>query len=124
VALLLAVLEKRAGLNLMGDDVFVNVAGGMTVDEPAADLGIIAAIASSVRNRPVKKGTALFGEVGLAGEIRSTTQSNLRVREAAQMGFTRCILPSGQAAAMDELPPGFELIGVKTVGDALDALFE
>src|SRR5687768_9247119 len=88
VALLLAVLEKRAGLNLMGDDVFVNVAGGMTVDEPAADLGIIAAIASSVRNRPVKKGTALFGEVGLAGEIRSTTQSNLRVREAAQMGFT------------------------------------
>ena len=92
-------LEKRAGLNLMGDDVFVNVAGGMTVDEPAADLGIIAAIASSVRNRPVKKGTALFGEVGLAGEIRSTTQSNLRVREAAQMGFTRCILPAGQAAA-------------------------
>jgi DNA repair protein RadA/Sms len=128
VALLLAVLEKRAGLNLMGDDVFVNVAGGMTVDEPAADLGIIAAIASSVRNRPVKKGTAVFGEVGLAGEIRSTTQANLRVREAAQMGFTRCILPAGQAAASagaaDELPSGFELIGVKTVGDALDALFE
>jgi DNA repair protein RadA/Sms len=108
--------------------VFVNVAGGMTVDEPAADLGIIAAIASSVRNRPVKKGTAVFGEVGLAGEIRSTTQANLRVREAAQMGFTRCILPASQAAAQmgaaDELPSGFELIGVKTVGDALDTLFE
>jgi DNA repair protein RadA/Sms len=123
LALLLAVLEKRAGLNLMGDDVFVNVAGGMTVDEPAADLGVIAAIASSVRNRPLRTGTALFGEVGLAGEIRSTTQSSLRIREAAQMGFTRCILPAGQASA-DEIPSGLELIGVGSVGDALDALFE
>ena len=123
VALLLAVLEKRAGLNLMGDDVFVNIAGGMTVDEPAADLGIIAAIASSVRNRPIRKGTALFGEVGLAGEVRSTTQSALRIREAAQMGFTRCILPASQAAA-DDLPREFELVGVKTVDAALDALFE
>jgi DNA repair protein RadA/Sms len=125
VALLLAVLEKRAGLNLMGDDVFVNIAGGMTVDEPAADLGVIAAIASSVRNRPVRRATAMFGEVGLAGEIRSTTQSALRVREAAQMGFTRCILPAGQASMDDVGPgPGCELIGVRTVGEALDALFE
>jgi DNA repair protein RadA/Sms len=123
VALLLAVLEKRAGLNLMGDDVFVNIAGGMTVDEPAADLGIIAAIASSVRNRPIRAGTALFGEVGLAGEIRSTSQSALRIREAAQMGFTRCILPASQASA-DDLPAKFELVGVKTVDAALDALFE
>jgi len=123
VALLLAVLEKRAGLNLMGDDVFVNIAGGMTVDEPAADLGIIAAIASSVRNRPIRNGTALFGEVGLAGEIRSTTQSALRIREAAQMGFTRCILPASQASA-DDLPAKFELVGVKTVDAALDALFD
>jgi DNA repair protein RadA/Sms len=123
LSLLLAVLEKRAGLNLIGDDVFVNIAGGMTIDEPASDLGVLAAIASSVRNRVIPATTALFGEVGLAGEIRSTTQSNLRVREAAQMGFTRCILPAGQAAATD-VPPGFELIGVKTVGDALDALFE
>jgi DNA repair protein RadA/Sms len=89
VALLLAVLEKRAGLNLIGEDVFVNIAGGMTVDEPAADLGVISAIASSVRNRPVRAGTAMFGEIGLAGEIRSTTQSSLRFREAAQMGFAR-----------------------------------
>lgn len=118
VALLLAVLEKRVGLNLMGDDVFVNIAGGMSVDEPAADLAVIAAIASSVRNRPVRKGTAIFGEVGLAGEVRSTTQSALRVREAAQMGFTRCILPAAQATGDDGQ------IGVKTVGDALDALFE
>ncbi len=122
VALLLAVLEKRAGLNLMGEDVFVNIAGGMTVDEPAADLGVVSAIASSVRNRPVQSGTAMFGEIGLAGEIRSTTQAGLRIREAAQMGFRRCLVPSGQTAT-DDQPAGCELIGVKTVGEALDAIF-
>jgi DNA repair protein RadA/Sms len=122
VALLLAVLEKRAGLNLMGEDVFVNIAGGMTVDEPAADLGVISAIASSVRNRPVQAGTAMFGEIGLAGEIRSTTQASLRIREAAQMGFARCLVPAGQATA-DEPAAGCELVGVKTVGEAMDVLF-
>jgi DNA repair protein RadA/Sms len=122
VALLLAVLEKRAGLNLLGEDVFVNIAGGMTVDEPAADLGVISAIASSVRNRPVRAGTAMFGEIGLAGEIRSTTQASLRIREASQMGFARCIVPAGQATS-GEATPGCELVGVKTVGEAMDALF-
>src|ERR671922_238529 len=94
LALLLAVLEKRAGLNLVGDDVFVNIAGGMTVDEPASDLGVLAAIASSVRNRVIPSTTAMFGEVGLAGEVRGITQASLRIREAAQMGFRRCILPT------------------------------
>src|SRR3954464_6137367 len=75
LALLLAVLEKRAGLNLMGEDVFVNIAGGMTVDEPASDLGVLAAIASSVRNRVIDPTTAMFGEVGLAGEVRGITQA-------------------------------------------------
>ena len=98
LALLLAVLEKRAGLNLAGEDVFVNVAGGFTVDERAADLGMVAAVVSSVRNRPVRAGTAMFGEVGLAGEVRATGQALLRVREAAQMGFTRCVVPAGNAA--------------------------
>ena len=74
--------------NLIGDDVFVNIAGGMTVDEPASDLGVLAAIASSVRNRVIPPTTAMFGEVGLAGEVRGITQAALRVREAAQMGFT------------------------------------
>ncbi len=126
LSLLLAVLEKRAGLNLAGDDVFVNVAGGMTVDEPASDLGVLAAIASSVRNRAIPSGTAVFGEVGLAGEIRGTTQANLRVREAAQMGFRRCVMPEanidgGRDEGSD--PPGqCELVGVRTVGGALDAL--
>ena len=123
LALLLAVLEKRAGLNLLGEDVFVNVAGGMTVDEPAADLAVIAAVASSVRNRPVKQGTAVFGEVGLAGEIRGATQAPLRVREAAQMGFSRCILPPGNCPPTD-VPAGIELVEVKTVGEALDAVMD
>jgi DNA repair protein RadA/Sms len=123
LSLLLAVLEKRAGLNLMGEDVFINVAGGMTIDEPASDLAVVAAVASSLRNRPIKPATAVFGEVGLAGEIRGTTQGSLRVREAALMGFTRCILPHGNCAP-DEAPPGCELVPVKTVGEALDQMME
>ena len=123
LSLLLAVLEKRAGLNLTGEDVFVNVAGGMSVDEPAADLGIVAAVASSIRNRAITQGTAVFGEVGLAGEIRGATQAPLRVREAAQMGFARCILPPGNCPPSD-VPPGIELVEVKTVAEALDAVMD
>ena len=123
LSLLLAVLEKRAGLNLMGEDVFVNIAGGMTVDEPAADLAILASVASSVRNRPIKEGTAVFGEVGLAGEVRGTTQASLRVREAAMMGFTRCVLPPGSCSPVD-LPGGIELVEVRSVSEALDALMD
>jgi DNA repair protein RadA/Sms len=146
LALLLAVLEKRAGLNLIGDDVFVNIAGGMTVDEPASDLGVVAAIASSVRNRVIPASTAMFGEVGLAGEVRGITQASLRVREAAQMGFSRCIMPEANIEPALEREPfrraedrdrpggatpedaavqragGCELIGVRTVGEALDFL--
>src|SRR5215510_9937381 len=119
LALLLAVLEKRAGLNLVGDDVFVNIAGGMTVDEPASDLGVVAAIASSVRNRVVPATTAMFGEVGLAGEVRAITQSSLRIREASQLGFRRCILP--EANVEPGLRADLELVGVRTIGEALDA---
>jgi len=121
LSLLLAVLEKRAGLNLAGDDVFVNVAGGMTVDEPASDLGVLAAIASSVRNRIIEPTTAVFGEVGLAGEVRGITQAALRVREATQMGFRRCVMPEANIDSRD-VPGPCELIGVRTVGEALDAL--
>jgi DNA repair protein RadA/Sms len=124
LSLLLAVLEKRAGLALVGDDVFLNVAGGMTIDEPAADLAVVSAVASSVRNRPVRPQTAVFGEVGLAGEVRGVTQAARRVREAAQMGFTRCILPRGNIDSRD-LPAGdCELVPVERVGDVLDALFD
>jgi len=138
LTLLLAVLEKRAGLNLIGDDVFVNIAGGMTIDEPASDLGVLAAIASSVRNRVIPATTAMFGEVGLAGEVRGISQAPLRIREAAQMGFRRCIMPEAnidpglrQAPAAPspsrdadhgQLSGECELVGVRTIGEALDAL--
>src|SRR5215467_980359 len=123
LSLLLAVLEKRAGLNLLGEDVFINVAGGMTIDEPAADLAVVGAVASSLRNRPIKQGTAVFGEVGLAGEIRGTSQASLRIREAAQMGFTRVIVPEANVSP-DDAPAGFELVAVKNVGEALDQLMD
>jgi DNA repair protein RadA/Sms len=123
LSLLLAVLEKRAGLNLIAEDVFVNVAGGISVDEPAADLGVVAAVASSVRNRPIRERTAVFGEVGLAGEVRGISQASLRVREAAQMGFSRCIVPDGNCAPEDA-PGSVELVGVKTVSEALDHLMD
>jgi DNA repair protein RadA/Sms len=124
LALLLAVMEKRAGLALGGDDVYVNIAGGMSVDEPAVDLAVVAAVASSLRNRPIAPGTAVFGEVGLAGEIRATAQAARRVREAEQMGFSRCVMP---AANVDPKDPGLagtacSLVGVRTVQDALDQL--
>jgi len=124
LSLLLAVLEKRAGLNLIGDDVFVNIAGGMTVDEPASDLGVLAAIASSVRNRVIPTSTAMFGEVGLAGEVRGIAQAALRVREASQMGFRRCIMPEANVSdSAGPTPDGeCELVGVRTVGEALDAM--
>jgi DNA repair protein RadA/Sms len=124
VSLLLAVLEKRAGLSLAGDDVYVNIAGGMTVDEPAADLSVVAAIASSVRNRSLSPATAVFGEVGLSGEVRGIPQAPLRIREAAQMGFTRVVLPAANIDGADLGPArgGVELVGVRTVGEALDSL--
>ena len=123
LSLLLAVLEKRAGLSVSADDVFVNIAGGLTVNEPAADLGVLAAVASSLRNRPVRSGTAVFGEVGLAGEVRGTTQAALRIKEAAQLGFTRCVMPASNDASSLTLA-GCEAIGVRTVEEALEVVIE
>ena len=120
LSLLLAVLDKRAGLNLGLDDVFVNVAGGMTVDEPAADLAVLMAVASSLRNRPLPPDVVIFGEVGLAGEVRAATQAALRVREAAQLGFKRAVAPDGIRA--EDSPPGLTVTGVRTVAEALDEL--
>ena len=122
LSLLLTVLEKRVGLQLTGEDVFLNVPGGILVNEPAADLAVVVAVASSMRNQPVVPGAAVFGEVGLAGEVRGVTQAGLRVREAAQMGFTRCVMPSGNQA-QDVMVPGCELRGVSTVAEALEELF-
>jgi len=122
LSLLLAVLEKRAGLSLAGDDVYVNIAGGMSVEEPAADLSVAAAVASSVRNRGLAPATAMFGEIGLSGEIRGIPQAPLRIREAVQMGFTRIVMPAANLDPDEEGSRGAELVGVRTVGEALDAL--
>ena len=122
VTLLVAMLEKRVGFQLIGDDIFVNLVGGISLDEPAVDLGIVAAIASSFRNIPINEQTIVFGEVGLAGEVRASSQAAVRLREAARMGFTRVIMPQnnlGGLAADDRQ----EIIGVRSVNDALEALF-
>lgn len=123
LSLLLAVLEKRAGLSAAGEDVFVNIAGGLTVSEPAADLGVVAAVASSMRGRRIRAGTAVFGEVGLGGEVRSANRAELRVREAAQLGFTRCVLPAGDADRT-KASQDCALHGVRSVEEALAALTE
>jgi DNA repair protein RadA/Sms len=122
LALLLAVLEKRAGLALAGEDVYVNIAGGMSIEEPAADLSVLAAVASSVRNRGLAPSTAVFGEVGLSGEIRGVPQAMLRVREATQMGFTRLVLPEANVDPSDLAGDACQLVGVRTLGEALEQL--
>ncbi len=121
--LLIAVLEKRLGFNLSQEDVFVNVAGGLEVDEPAVDLGVIAAIASSYRNLVIDADTVVFGEVGLTGEVRGSMQAQVRAREAQALGFKRLILPASNKTGLEKLL-GLRVIGVKSVEEALDALFE
>ncbi|HEV3467775.1 MAG TPA: DNA repair protein RadA [Pyrinomonadaceae bacterium] len=122
VALLIAMLEKRAGFHLLGDDVFVNVAGGLEVDEPAADLGVVTAIASSFKNKPVDPHTAVFGEVGLTGEVRGALQAQARAREAQALGFKRVVMPASNTAGLERLL-GIRAVGVRSVEEALDELF-
>jgi DNA repair protein RadA/Sms len=121
-ALLIAVLEKRLGFQLMGDDVFVNIAGGLEVDEPAADLGVIAAIASSYRNLPIPADVAVFGEVGLTGEVRGSLQAQVRAREAQTLGFKKLILPATNKTGLEKLL-GIRVVGVRNLDEALDELF-
>jgi DNA repair protein RadA/Sms len=122
VALLVAMMEKRVGMHLSGDDIFVNLVGGIALDEPAVDLGIVAAVASSFRNIPLDQHTIVFGEVGLAGEVRATSHAQLRLREAVRMGFKRVVMPKNNLAGLEK-DDRIEIIGVRSVIDALDALF-
>jgi DNA repair protein RadA/Sms len=118
--LLAAVLSKRVGLRLSDQDVFVNVVGGLQVGEPAADLAVATAIASSFRNKPVAADLVLLGEVGLSGELRSVSQIDARLNESAKLGFKRCVLPrSAERSIRDQAP--LELIGARSVGEAIDA---
>ena len=123
VSLLMAVLEKKAGLHLGGCDAYVNLTGGMKIAEPAMDLGIIMAIASSYKNKAIDSKTIVFGEVGLTGEVRGVSQAETRIREAKKMGFHRCILPYSNIEGMIEPEKlGIELVGVTNVYDALKHL--
>jgi DNA repair protein RadA/Sms len=122
VALMIAMLEKRAGMQLLGDDVFVNIAGGLEVDEPAVDLGLVTAIASSFRNQPIDAHTAVFGEVGLTGEIRGSSQASVRAREAQALGFKRIVIPSSNTSGLEKLL-GLHVVGVRSVDEALQELF-
>ena len=121
VNLLIAVLDKRLGMHLGGMDIFVNVVGGLKIDEPAVDMAIIAAIASSFKNKAVNAETFVFGEVGLSGELRAISQAEIRIKEAAKLGLKRGLVPAGNLHNIKE--SDIEVIGARNVEEALEILF-
>jgi DNA repair protein RadA/Sms len=122
VALLAAVMEKQLGMHLMGYDIFMNVAGGVRVIEPAVDMAIVSAIASSFLDKPVPDGTVVLGEVGLVGEVRAIGQVDIRLAEVKKMGFSRCLVPDGNLKRIPDID-GIEVAGIKTVPEAIEKLF-
>jgi DNA repair protein RadA/Sms len=122
VALLVAVLEKRMGFKLYNQDIFLNVAGGIRVDEPAMDLGVSISVASSFLDKPIHPKTVLFGEVGLAGEVRGISQGEVRVKEAIKLGFQRCILPKVNRERMKGLED-IDLVGAESLAEVIRLLF-
>jgi DNA repair protein RadA/Sms len=123
-AMLLALVEKKLGLSFSGEDIYLNVAGGMMIDEPAADLGVIMAVVSSLKNRALPKDMTFFGEVGLSGEIRSVSQPLARIKEAQALGFGTILFPAGNLEALDRADlPAIRSLGVKTVRQALEYAF-
>jgi DNA repair protein RadA/Sms len=121
VNLLMAVMDKTLGLKLADQDAYINIAGGIKINEPAIDLGIILAIASSYRNKPIPEGVICFGEVGLSGEVRSVSMADQRVSEAKKLGFDTCILPKMCLKSVQNAS-GIKLIGVENVAEALEIL--
>lgn len=119
IQLLLAVLEKRVRLSIGACDVYVKVAGGIRIDEPAADLGLCVAMASSFANRLLRPKTIVFGEVGLSGEVRAVSQAEARVSEAKRLGFAGAVLPAKNYRQLDKEIKGIELLGAETIGEAL-----
>jgi len=122
VALIVAVMEKRLGMNLAGLDIFMNVTGGVKVVEPSADLAIACALAGSFLDRPVDKKTILIGEIGLTGEIRAVGQVQARIKEAAKMGFTRSLVPSTTIKQISKIN-GMTIESVSFLKDAMEVLF-
>lgn len=121
VVILMAVLEKRAGMDLGSYDSYVNLAGGIKMNEPALDLGVIVAIASSFRDKTIDPYTIVFGEVGLTGEIRGVNMAEKRVLEAAKLGFKRCILPKANLKGLKNIP-GMQLNGVSNISEVLEII--
>ena len=121
LAVLIAVLEKRAGLSLGNQDVYLNVAGGMRISEPAADLGIIATVASSCKNVPISQSTVVMGEVGLTGEVRRINLIEKRLKEAEKLGFKTCIIPENNKKGLKD-DYKLDIIGVKNIGEMLRIL--
>ena len=123
-SMLLALVEKKLGYSFAGEDIYLNVAGGMTIDEPAADLGVVMAVVSSLKNVPLPKDMTFFGEVGLSGEIRSVSQPLARIKEAQTLGFGTILVPSGNLDALDRKDlPAIQCLGAKTVKQALQYVF-
>lgn len=120
--LLLAILEKRAGLLLSSYDAYINVVGGLRIEEPAADLATAIAVASSYLEQPINKQTVMFGEIGLSGEVRSVSGVSQRLREVKRLGFTRCIMPKFSEKDT-EIPKGLEIVGVRDIREAIKAAF-
>ena len=121
VNLLMAVLEKRVGIHLSNYDAYVNIAGGIKMNEPAVDLGIVMAVVSSYKNQPIDEKTIVFGEVGLSGEVRAVNMPEQRVVEAKKLGFTTCIMPEVSREVVKNIK-GIKIIGVKTINEALQVL--
>jgi DNA repair protein RadA/Sms len=122
VALLTAVMEKKLGMHLMGFDIFMNVAGGVKVIEPAVDMAIVAAVASSFLDKPIVDGTVVLGEIGLTGEVRAIGQVDTRLSESSKMGFTRCLVPRSNLKRLPDTK-GIDIVGVKTVSEVVENLF-
>ncbi len=122
LSLLLAVLEKRMGIYFSNLDTYVNIVGGMRLDEPAADLAVAMALVSGLRDIPIGEKTIAFGEIGLSGEIRTVPRVEARITEAARLGFTKCIMPKAALKQISNRPDSIELVGVSTLGQALELI--
>lgn len=123
VSLLVAVLEKRAGLNILAQDIFMNVAGGIRIVEPAIDLGVSVALVSSFLNRPIQHALVVFGEVGLSGEVRGVSHVEQRLKEAEKLGFKKCILPRINVERIKSRGNSLSLVGVTSIENAIEAIF-
>lgn len=123
MSLLIAIMEKRLGMNLQGEDIFVNLAGGIKITEPALDLGVAAAIASSFQDRPIDAELVLLGEIGLTGEVRTVMQLEARLIEARRLGFKRCIVPHSAKKAKTLLTDGIEISFAKNLTEVFEQIF-